>query len=93
MRKCKLLHLLHIQWAAGPSDSLRGSRHQLKVTGCIYTLTTDKEGAEQGGAAKSVLSGFKTPDIKSLVGSFDLACDNISRDTPTKQHDRLGLSF
>lgn len=41
------MHLQSAGWAVGPSDSLRGSCHRLKVTWCIYTLSSGTEGAEQ----------------------------------------------
>lgn len=38
------MHLQSAGWAVGPADSLGGSCHRLKVTRCIYTLSTDTEG-------------------------------------------------
>lgn len=47
-------------WAAGPSDSLSGSCHWLKVTRCIYTLTTDTEGAGLDGCRHAVSHKFRS---------------------------------
>lgn len=44
----------------GPSDSLRGSCCWLKVTWCIYTLTTETEGPEQEGGRRRIIVSHDT---------------------------------